>query len=247
VNERTIRRAIANGDLPAIKRHGLFRIERSSLDSWRDRRSSIALRAASAGLLNHEPRPAPELPHPITPLIGREREAAVARDLLCRPDLRLLTLTGPGGIGKTRLALHIAADLVTEFPDGVWFVPLAGLADPGRVTGAIMFAMGFTESASHTPQAVLVASLREATALLVLDNFEHLIEAAADLPELLMACPRVTLLVTSRSLLRIAGEHALPVPPLDVPDLVTGASLDEAARRCGCSPNGPIRSCHRSH
>ncbi|MGI8485242.1 MAG: ATP-binding protein [Thermomicrobiales bacterium] len=229
VSERTVRRAIASGDLHAAKTRGVFGISRASLWLWRDKSPAPIPAVGTSDISSRNSRPIPDLPRSITPLIGREHEAATASDLLRRPNVRLLTMTGPGGVGKTRLALKVAADLLTEFPEGVWFVPLAGLADPAQVAGAIVHALGGTELGTRSSKESLMASLCEMDALLVLDNFEHLIEASPDLPELLMACPGVKLLVTSRSLLRITGEHALPVPPLDLPEGGTAASPSAAA------------------
>jgi predicted ATPase len=171
----------------------------------------------------------PELPRPLTSLVGREREVATALALLRRPGVRLVTLTGPGGVGKTRLALRIAAAMRDEVPDGVWFVPLIGLTEPRQVPGAIGAALGMAEPRTRAWRDALAASLRDTEALLVLDNLEHLIDAAPELVALLQACPRLTLLVTSRFLLRVSGEHALPVPPLEVPQTVEASSLDAAA------------------
>jgi non-specific serine/threonine protein kinase len=223
VNERTIRRAIASGDLPAIKRHGVFAIALPDFEAWRDHRASPALDSDEA------PRAMPELPRPLTSLVGREREVATALALLRRPGVRLVTLTGPGGVGKTRLALRIAAAMRDEVPDGVWFVPLIGLTEPRQVPGAIGAALGMAEPRTRAWRDALAASLRDTEALLVLDNLEHLIDAAPELVALLQACPRLTLLVTSRFLLRVSGEHALPVPPLEVPQTVEASSLDAAA------------------
>ena len=128
-----------------------------------------------------------------------------------------MTLVGPGGVGKTRLAIRVAGDLATAFADGVRFVPLAGVSDPERVADAVARALGSTHVPGSAVQAVLVAALREAETLLVLDNFEHVLAAAPLVTDLLAACPRLVVLVTSRTMLRVSGERAFPVPPLDVP------------------------------
>ncbi|HZG66584.1 MAG TPA: BTAD domain-containing putative transcriptional regulator, partial [Herpetosiphonaceae bacterium] len=178
------------------------------------------------------PRPAPQAalarqttgttgstPSPPSPLIGRTSVLKEVIALLRSPDLRLLTCCGPGGAGKTRLALEAIRSLAAEFADGVVFVPLATLRDPALVIPAIVAALGLAEHDARPPLVHLQDALRMRELLLVLDNFEHVAEAARDVAALLAAAPRLKLLVTSRALLRIAGEHAYPVPPLDLPDV----------------------------
>jgi non-specific serine/threonine protein kinase len=141
----------------------------------------------------------------------------------------LLTLTGPGGVGKTRLAQTIAHDLAEHFADGVVWVELAPVGDPALVVPAIVHTLGLRESGEHSLEAQLVDFLRQRELLLVLDNFEHLLDAAPHVSALLARCPRLTILVTSRSVLRLSAEHDLPVPPLALPPASEVVSRDEVA------------------
>jgi predicted ATPase/DNA-binding XRE family transcriptional regulator len=158
------------------------------------------------------------LPVPPTPLVGREREVAQARDLLRRSQVRLLTLTGCPGVGKTRLGLAVAAELAGEFSEEVFFVPLASLRDPGWAGSAIGQALGVRPVEGADPVDALIRQIGSRRLLLLLDNFEHLLPAARLVSELLAACPALHLLVTSRATLRLRGEHQLPIRPLPIPD-----------------------------
>ncbi len=157
------------------------------------------------------------LPQRLTSFIGRERELAEVKHLLSTS--RLLTLIGPPGIGKTRLGLEVATCLVDAFRDGVYFAPLAPISDPDLVMPTIAQTIGVKENAGEPLLQSLQSYLKEKQTLLLLDNFEQLVSAAPLLAELLEACPGLKLLVTSRELLRLYGEHNYPVPPLSLPPL----------------------------
>lgn len=157
------------------------------------------------------------LPADLTSFVGRRQELAAVRQLFS--TTRLLTLTGIGGVGKTRLALRVARDARRAFPDGVWFVDLASLHDPDLLPHTLIDALAIQEQSARAPTTVLCGYLRQRHALLVLDNCEHLVEAVANLvDQVLRAAPDVRILATSRQALRIAGEYVYPVPPLPVPD-----------------------------
>jgi predicted ATPase/class 3 adenylate cyclase/Tfp pilus assembly protein PilF len=159
------------------------------------------------------------LPAQTTPFIGREKEIRAIKEQLSNAQLRLLTLSGVGGAGKTRLALQAAADMVDDFEHGVFFVPLATLSDPALVLQTIAQAFDVRETAGRQLKEQLKNHLREKQILLVLDNFEQVIDAAPLVSDLLTAAPRLKVLITSREVLRLSGETDYAVPPLSLPDL----------------------------
>jgi predicted ATPase/class 3 adenylate cyclase len=168
------------------------------------------------------------LPAQTSELLGRDAQLDSIRRLLDSPTVRLLTLTGPGGIGKTRLALQAAADQIDRFDDGVYFVDLSPIREPDAVFEAIVRAVGLTGTADDKPVDILRQQLRDRQMLLVLDNFEQIIDAAGGVVDLLQICPQVKVLVTSREALRVRGEHLLPIPPLSFPDAGQPLSVDSA-------------------
>jgi len=155
------------------------------------------------------------LPRPLTSFIGRERELAEAKRLLA--GSYLLTLTGPGGSGKTRLCIALAAAVAGDYPDGVYFVPLAPVRDPGLVPSTIAQSIGLQDARDRPLMDHLVSQLRERQMLIVLDNFEHLLAGTPVVTRLLQETSAVRILVSSRSSLRVSGEQECPVPPLAVP------------------------------
>ncbi len=192
-----------------------------------DRHDAVA-RAQTLGLLDESgerPRPAIQhnLPAQLTSFVGRQREITAIKALL--NATRLLTLTGPGGIGKTRLALEAASEMVSRFADGVFFVSLSPVSDPTRVTSVIAGALGVREIADQPLAETLKGYLSDRQILLILDNFEHLMPAAPLIPALLMSASQLQIIVTSREVLHVPGEQEYLVPPLQLPEPSSAESV----------------------
>jgi predicted ATPase/DNA-binding SARP family transcriptional activator len=170
------------------------------------------------------------LPRPANPLVGRGRETEELLDLVCRPGVELVTVTGTGGMGKTRIALEVASLGKDEFEHGVCFVPLAHIRDASLVVPAVARALGLEDVPGKPPLEQVQERLRDLTILVVIDNIEQVLDAAADLSAILEACPGMTMLVTSRVPLRVRAEHEFPLEPLAVPSVDRPISLGRAGR-----------------
>jgi predicted ATPase len=182
--------------------------------------------AQSHDSLSSRRQPPNNLPADLTMLIGCQKEIEEARKYLLQSRVRLLTITGPGGGGKTRLALEVARKLVSHFDDGVFLVLLAAIRDPALVISAIAESLGIQE-AGRSLVTTLNEYLRNKRLLLILDNFEQVLDAAASVVKLLVMCPRLTVIVTSRQALDVTGEHLLHVSPLAVPDVMHLPPLEQ--------------------
>ena len=234
-NVRSLRRAIERGELAAVKRGAAYSIAASDLMRYAAQRVTLPAAEPPARLLAF---PEPHQAHApllrrLSPFVGRVSDVSAVITRLGDPAVRLLTLTGPGGIGKTRLALEVAEAARDGFPDGVVFVELAAVPRPHLVLSAICRELGLREVAGRDPRAQLYAHLQAKHLLLVIDNLEHVIDAAPDISAIAAHAPGVTLLVTSRSPLRVAGEYEYPVAPLALPtEPFTAVSLvaSDAAR-----------------
>ena len=193
--------------------------------------AAVRDRLADAPARESEPR-LNNLPAQRTAFIGREREAADLRQLLRRADVHLVTLTGPGGIGKTRLALQVAGEMADQFAAGVCFVGLSAIGERGLIASAIAQAAGVRETGNKSPQENLMECLGGLSQpmLLVLDNFEHIIAAAPVVAQMLTAGPKLKVVVTSQAPLHIYGEHEFPVPPLALPDPKSNPALEVLSR-----------------
>jgi predicted ATPase/serine/threonine protein kinase len=203
----------------------------STRDLLRDL-TAIRDRLSDLNANRRDTRPS-NLPVPTTAFVGRDKELAAAQELLSRPDVRLVTVTGPGGIGKSRLAIEVARHLTEQFAGGVYFVPLSAITDPGLIILTIAQTLGLRETSGEAPLDALRERLRNSSGsmtLLLIDNFEHLVEAAPLLAEVLTLAPSLKLLVTSRAALHVHNEHEFPVPPLALPDAKSTGSASELSK-----------------
>jgi predicted ATPase/class 3 adenylate cyclase len=173
------------------------------------------------------------LPLQATPFVGRGQEIETVRQIVLREDVRLVTLTGPGGMGKTRLALQTAAGVVDRFADGVFVVELGAVQDPAMIGSRIAASLGVAENAARPVLDSVTDHLRHRELLLVLDNFEQVVAGAPVVAELLHECPRLKTLVTSRIVLHLSGEYEYQVPPLPVPDPKRPAGFEALAAYAG--------------
>src|SRR5829696_7570151 len=185
--------------------------DRDALRAGRDGRSPVATPPSG-------PAAAPLLPLPATPFVGRDEPARQVIALLERPEVRLLTLTGTGGIGKTRLSLHVAESVADRFADGAFFVDCAAVRDPALVPGTIAQAVGLRVPDVQSVESALGDYFAARSVLLILDNMEQVLEAATVVDRLVAGSPGLTVLVTSRERLALAREHVYSVGAMSVPD-----------------------------
>ncbi|MCU0495671.1 MAG: extracellular solute-binding protein, partial [Chloroflexaceae bacterium] len=202
--------------LAADERTQFLKVARAELSTAR---LTVPAHPLNATRANSHPTGPATLPAQLTPLIGRDQETAAVGELLRRSSVRLVTLTGIGGVGKTRLAIDAATSLLDDFEGGVHFVALAPTSDPDRVLGAIAATLGVPETYVGALAGELKHTLHDKQLLLILDNFEQVITAAPLVTDLLSAAPQLKILVTSREVLRLSGEYEYPVPPLALPSL----------------------------
>jgi predicted ATPase/DNA-binding XRE family transcriptional regulator len=206
-------------DLPADER-----------TAWERARRNVAKREAHGYPKHRAVAPTPGIPAPLTPLVGREREIDDVRRLLRHEGLRLVTVTGPGGVGKTRLVIAVAHEIAADYPDGVTFIDLSALSDPDLVLPSIVTTLGISTAGARPVLDVLIDAMRQQQRLLAVDNFEHVAAASVSVGALLAGCPGLSIVTTSRVPLRIQGEQEYPLSALDLPG-ETGLTDPQTALR----------------
>ncbi len=219
---------VSQNVLPAIEEEHAAKVVSGETSSYFHRLPPSPGGEASESALR--PEPMWKVPVAFTPLIGREQEVASVCVLLKRPAVRLLTLVGAGGIGKTRLSWQVATEIREYFADGVCFVHLAAVSDPQLVVPTIAQELGIQQIGAQPIFEQLKVALRDKHFLLLLDNFEQIVTAAPFIEELLVACPGLKIVVTSREVLHVRGEQEFPVSPLSLPDLTQVPAVDSSAQ-----------------
>lgn len=196
---------------------GALNLSSEEQAQWRRARKRLAARSAS-NTHSNAGQSRTHLPAPLTTFVGREQEIINIANVLHGPDTRLMTLTGAGGVGKTRLALMVARQIADAFPDGVWFVDLAPLSDPSLVLPSVASTLTIPVSGNQPALTALVDALTGKRVLLLLDNVEQVVQSARHIATLVSACPNMTVLATSRTPLHVQGEWEYPVSPLELPE-----------------------------
>jgi excisionase family DNA binding protein len=218
VSEQSVRRAIARGQLVARKHGSSYRIPLAAMHRFHAMRLQQG-RSAVRRVEGIADEPPHGLPVPLTPLVGRTREVQEVTALIRKEGARLVTITGPGGVGKTRLALASATELREHFADGAYFVDVSSIDHVDLVSATIVHALGLPESGDRPILEYLISQLHGQQILLVLDNMEHVLRAGREVVKLLESCPDLVALATSRIALRVSGEHVYPLLPLAVPNV----------------------------